>query len=384
MEIKERGRGRREKREKVAGARKLVDGNCCRNRIMAISKLQASLAAVTNELTVAAANIKFDFTLVKCEAPKEYRALGENLSTERKNEAETGMIHITAQRLGALFEGVCPPTPNLVKAYGTRVSEISEAVKEKFESHHAKDTIFSAQAGIDGASIWAAATSSTTALHIRLLACILARVWTGPEATAAWVELVKERRKEIAFRFQEGETMPFASYAAAAQVEIPRSQLADWDASARSWLQTADFIKKKEQNAWMLILRDVKVSVHDNSQIYPNVLSTWVSALKAMEMLLNGTPQALNSGPLLIAFGAWYIYPEIVILGSEPVRHDFGDPLVPGGGVITLSLATTKPGGGEDDAGVHWCLSFAYLKHYGKPVPRQRTLSPDSSRLTFD
>ena len=27
MEIKERGRGRREKREKVAGARKLVDGN---------------------------------------------------------------------------------------------------------------------------------------------------------------------------------------------------------------------------------------------------------------------------------------------------------------------------------------------------------------------
>ena len=28
MEVKERGRGRREKHEKVAGARKLVDGNC--------------------------------------------------------------------------------------------------------------------------------------------------------------------------------------------------------------------------------------------------------------------------------------------------------------------------------------------------------------------
>ena len=231
---------------------------------MAISRLQAALASVTNEVTVAAANIKFDFTLVKCEAPKEYRALGENLSTTRKDEAETGMIHITAQRLGALFEGVCPPTPNLVKAYGTRVSEISEAVKEKFGPDHAKDTIFSAQAGVDGSSIWAAATSSTTAIHVQLLACLLARLWNGPEAISAWVELVKERRKEIASQFEDNNPMPFASYAAAAQLEIPRSQLADWDASARSWLRTADSIKNEEQNTLMRILDIINLSVHES------------------------------------------------------------------------------------------------------------------------
>ena len=349
---------------------------------MAISKLQASLAAVTNELTVAAANIKFDFTLVKCEAPKEYRGLGANLSTKRKDEAETGMIHITAQRLGALFEGVCPPTPNLVKAYGTRVSEISEAVKEKFGPDHAKDTIFSAQAGIDGASIWAAATSSTTALHVQLLACMLARVWSGPEATSAWVELIKERRKEIASRLQDGDSIPFASCAAAAQLEIPRSQLADWDASARSWLHTADSIKSQEQKALMLILDKITLSVHESSQVFDSVISAWISALRSMEMLLDGVPQATNSGSLLVALGSWYIYPVIILLGGEAVRHDFCDPLTSGGGTVTIGLEKTTPGN-ENDVGIHWCLSFAHLRYYGKPVMSRKRLSHDSSRLSF-
>ena len=350
---------------------------------MAISKLQASLAAVTNELTVAAANIKFDFTLVKCEAPKEYRALGENLSIKRKDEAETGMIHITAQRLGALFEGVCSPTPNLVKAYGTRVSEISEAVKEKFGPDHAKGTIFSAQAGIDGASIWAAATSSTTALHVQLLACMLARIWSGPEATSAWVELVKERRKEIALQLQDGDSISFASCAAAAQLEIPRSQLADWDASARSWLDTADSIKSQEQKALMLILDKITLPVNEKSQLFDSVISAWTSALRSMEMLLDGVPQATNSGSLLIALGSWFIYPVIIILGGEAVRHDFCDPLVSDGGTVTIGLENPVARD-ENDVGIHWCLSFAHLRYYGKPVISRKRLGHDSSRLTFD
>ncbi|KAF4625513.1 hypothetical protein G7Y89_g12656 [Cudoniella acicularis] len=91
---------------------------------MALSRLQASLATVTNELTLAAANINFDLTFVKCEEPKEYQELGKVLSQKRKDEAEMGSAHVTARKLGALFEGVCSPTPNLIKAYGLRVSEI--------------------------------------------------------------------------------------------------------------------------------------------------------------------------------------------------------------------------------------------------------------------
>jgi hypothetical protein len=76
---------------------------------MAISRLQAALAAATNELTVAAANFNFDFTLVKCEAPKEYHDLGKALSSNRKDEADLGQTHITGRRLGALLEGIVPP-----------------------------------------------------------------------------------------------------------------------------------------------------------------------------------------------------------------------------------------------------------------------------------
>ena len=180
---------------------------------MAISRLQASLAAVTNELTLAAANINFDFTLVKYEAPQEYQTLGRNLPTKHRNDAETGMIHVTARRLGALFDGVCPSTPKLVEAYGTRVSEISEASTGISE---AKNSIFAEYSGIDGASIWAAATSSTTAIHVQLLACMLARIYSGPEATSAWVELVKERRKIIASKFECGESLHFSIISAAA------------------------------------------------------------------------------------------------------------------------------------------------------------------------
>ena len=196
---------------------------------------------------MAAANINFDFTLVKYEAPKEYQALGNNLSQKRKHDAELGSAHVTARRLGALFESVCPPTPKLVKAYGSRISEIAEAAKKKTVSDSANNSIFSAHSGVDGTSIWAAATSSITALHVQLLACMLARLWSASEATATWVELVKERRKDIASRFEDEEAMPYSTLAAAAQSDIHRTQLADWDASARAWLRTADSIKTREQ-----------------------------------------------------------------------------------------------------------------------------------------
>lgn len=80
-----------------------------------MGQLQPSLAEVTNEVTLAAANINFDFTLVKYEAPKEYQPLGGILSNRRKQEAESGSSHVIVRRLGALFIGVCSSTPNLVK-----------------------------------------------------------------------------------------------------------------------------------------------------------------------------------------------------------------------------------------------------------------------------
>ena len=347
---------------------------------MAISRLQASLAAVSNELTVAAANINFDFTLIRCEAPKEFQALGQNLSQKRKDEAETGTIHTTARRLGALFEGICPPTPNLVKAYGTRVSEISEASTAKMGTTQAKNTMFAAHSGVDGDSIWAAATSSTTAIHVQLLACMLSRLWTGPEATSIWVELIKERKKRIASQFENGEYVHFSTITAATQLDMPRSQLAHWDASARAWLRTADSIKMKQQKRLQSIIDKVSISVNPGSEVLSSVLTAWISALESMEKLISGMPQAVNHGPTLLALGSWYLYPDILILGKDTADVRFNDLLVAPGGTLTVGLA--KPGDDEHH-GIYWSLSLAHLRYYGHPVETKQHLNYDSARINF-
>ncbi|OQV02370.1 hypothetical protein CLAIMM_07575 isoform 2 [Cladophialophora immunda] len=292
---------------------------------MAISRLQAALTAATSEVTVAAANINFDFTLVKCEAPKEYHKLGNALSQKRKEKAEIGSTHITARRLGALFDGVCDPSPNLLKAYGRRASEIAALTDD--QSAKLKSSLLGPHIGIDGTSIWAAATSSPSALPIQLLACMLARLWSASEAVSVWYELVKERRNEIARRFEDGGTERFATLAAASQAEIPRSSLAEWDASARAWLHCADRIKRVDQNQLMLIIANVNIPVNYDMEVYASVKAVWKSAVESMEKLVSGMPQAVNSGPTLLGLSAWHLYPDILTFGKDSTTQvQFRDP----------------------------------------------------------
>jgi hypothetical protein len=94
-----------------------------RKFIMAIiSRLSAALGSAVNENTLALVNLNFDFSLYKMEAPKEFLGFGAALSEQRRKEAESGTPHRTARKLGALFKQVLPRTPELVKAYGVRVS----------------------------------------------------------------------------------------------------------------------------------------------------------------------------------------------------------------------------------------------------------------------
>jgi hypothetical protein len=88
---------------------------------------------------------------------------------------------LTARRLGALFEGLCPPTPNLIIAYGIRALEIAQAAAKNSPADFSK-TMFAPYLGVDATSIWAAATSSKAALPVHLLNCMLASVFEAPEA----------------------------------------------------------------------------------------------------------------------------------------------------------------------------------------------------------
>ncbi|KLO83633.1 Uncharacterized protein LW93_415 [Fusarium fujikuroi] len=286
-------------------------------------RLQAALASATNELTLAAANINFDFTLVRCEVPKEFEPLGSALSQTRKENAEVGTAHITARRLGVLFEGILGPTPALVKSYGIRVSEIAQAV-QKENPPEIEESIFAAHAGADGTSIWAAATSSPTALHVQLLA-------------------------------------------------------SEWDASVRSWLRTADRFNQERQDKLMILLDKVNLPIsHDT--VYSSVIAAWKSAVETMERLVKGMPQAVNEGSCLLALSAWHLYPDITVGGSDTPPLQFSDPLVQSGGFLTLGLARPREGAAH---GVFWSLSLAHLNFYGRPVSRKARFDTESRKLSF-
>lgn len=77
-------------------------------------------------------NQRLDFTLVQIGALEESTATGDNLTMIGRENAEQRALHRTARKLGHLFDDVAPSAPHLPRAYGLRVSEISE--QEKIDS----------------------------------------------------------------------------------------------------------------------------------------------------------------------------------------------------------------------------------------------------------
>jgi len=49
-----------------------------------------------------------------------------------------------------------------------------------------------------------------------------------------------------------------------AQQELTRSQISEWDASARAWLRVADAEKGRQQKHLMLIVENVRTPVNKN------------------------------------------------------------------------------------------------------------------------
>jgi hypothetical protein len=89
------------------------------------AKINSSLTRFQNDNTLALAHLNLDFSLIKVVVPEEYKSLGINLSSPRRETAEEGLQHRTARKLGALFERLLPDSPHLVRAYGKRCSKIA-------------------------------------------------------------------------------------------------------------------------------------------------------------------------------------------------------------------------------------------------------------------
>ena len=345
-----------------------------------ISKIQNALVSATQETTLTLANLNFDFSLVKVEAPVEYKGVGAALSHKRRHTAENGSVHVTARRLGSLFESILPATPNLVRSYGRRASEISASPSMNSGTAKAYGP-FQEYVGVDGTSIWAAATSSSCAVAVHLLACMLARLWYPAESVSIWEELIAEQRVELAKTDSTGFS-PLRN-AVALFLEISRDQICEWDASARAWLlaaDTADMTKTKQKQV-MLILENISIPVNNRINVYGSVTQAWKAALTTMDQIIGGTAYSTQDGAVLAALASWHLYPDLVVLGTNTVDVRQHDDLIHPGGVLTIGLQTDSQ---KSVKGLSWSLSLAHLRYYGYPVLKEQSLGLDSSRLTIE
>ena len=254
------------------------------------------------------------------------------------------------------------------------MSQISQSQRHNPKGNY-QDGPFAAHVGADGTAIWAAATSGADAIPVLMLACMLARIWSGPEATSLWVELIAHRRHEIETKFAHDQAAVFA-----AQQDLPRTQIADWDASARAWLRTADEVKSLQQTQLMLVINNLKLPVSNNMNVYQSVIQSAHSALSSVQNLLTGQPQRAQSGAFLLGLSAWHLYPDLVVHGRTTQRVNQKDDLFPVNSIVTLGLESPK----GIDAGVFWSLPLAHLRYYGDPILSSSSTGHDASRISMD
>ncbi|KAL2130148.1 hypothetical protein VTI74DRAFT_6837 [Chaetomium olivicolor] len=348
-----------------------------------IGNVTAAAAAARAETTFALANFNFEISLFtkRVSPPIEYEGVGQHLAKSRLEEAQNGRQHTIARTLGLLFKGILPPTPDLIKAYGTRSSEIARSAKANPRGDAASYGPFVNRIGADGTTLWAASTSGHSAIQCHLLACMLARIWDAPEATSLWDEIIVRRKMEVAAKLEaEGEIDTDLMLAAGGQ--FSRSDLADWDASCRSWLRVADSEKSVQQTRLRLIVDNVDLPVNNKPNTYESVLSAWITAMEEMEKLLGGIHRPVQGGAVLLGLMAWHLYPDLQCLKASNPRVELRDHLFSKRGILTIGL---EPAPGKAARSVYWSLSLAHLRYYGLPVTKfSSTRTSERDRITVD
>ena len=241
--------------------------------------------------------------------------------------------------------------------------------------------MFASRVGADATSIWAAATSGKAAIAAHLLACMLARIWEAPEATSIWVEITSKRKAAIANDFEQ-DNMVDLGIMTAAKETFTRSELADWDASARAWLRVADVVKARQQTQLRLIIDNIQLPVNHMLGVYDSVINAWKSSLKQMENLILNIPQQVHSGDILLSLSAWHLYPDLVVLEAAPTEIRQDDPIFGPRSILTIGLERSQA---QRESGVYWSLPLAHLRYYGTPITTARSISSgERSRISMN
>ncbi|KAK4248524.1 hypothetical protein C7999DRAFT_40267 [Corynascus novoguineensis] len=201
------------------------------------------------DTTLALANLNLEVNLFtkRVTPPVEYQGVGQHLAQWRLKEAQDGTQNTTARKLGILFREVLPTTPALIKAYGTRASDIGSSARANPKGNSFSYGPFGDRIGADATALWAAATSGHAAIQCHLLACMLARMRDAPEATSLWEEIVTRRKREIEAQFE-------------AEGDITTDSMRAVVEHCRSWLRVADSEKATQQTKLRLIVDNLDLS----------------------------------------------------------------------------------------------------------------------------
>lgn len=355
-----------------------------------IPNFSGSIIAANNQNVAGLVNFNIDVSLVRCNAPEEFSTIGPALSLNRRNEAEGGQQHKLACRLGFLFNDIVPQTPKLIKAFGTRVSDILRRPGVNPQGTN-EDGPFRDFVGADGTSIWAAATSMSASLSVYLLACMLARAWDAKEATAIWVELVHERKRQVQAQLEQNSIVNPYTHMAAMQ-DFNRPDLAKWDASARSWLRRADQCTVFQHTQFKLVIDNIRLPFLDSGTTFDKVTQAWIRSMEVLETLLGNEPQVAFDRSVLLAISSWHLYPNLLVFQEEATNVAFSDDLFPALGVLSLGFeyharSRDLHNGKAQDSGLgmatRWSLALSHLRYYGSPV-QVRSDENQRERATID
>lgn len=247
--------------------------------------------------------------------------------------------------------------------------------------------------GADGTSIWAAATSMSASLSVYLLACMLARAWDAKEATAIWVELVHERKRQVEAQLEQKSIVNPYTHMAALQ-DFNRPDLARWDASARSWLRRADQCTVFQHTQFRLVIDNIRLPFLDSGTTFDKVTQAWVRSMEVLEALLGNEPKLAVDRSVLLAISSWHLYPNLLVFQEEATNISFSDELFPALGVLSLGFEYHAPSRdmenrkAQDTLGglgmaTRWSLALSHLRYYGSPV-QVRSDGNQGERATVD
>lgn len=149
----------------------------------------------------------------------------------------------------------------------------------------------------------------------------------------------------------------------------------------RAWLRTADTAMQIRQKQLRLIIDNLGLVMNREGGLYQSVMTSWNTAMTAMDKLISGSPLVVKEGSILLALSAWHLYPNMSVECSVRRFVDQKDPLIQPGGTLTVGLNMRSE---LEDNAVSWSLPLAHSRYYGRPAFRTGTSGMSSSRVSFE